>query len=46
LLDGTYGDTKQLSEGYQTAKKVLFDRFLKLDRGRWVRKPPEEEMFH
>jgi len=46
LVSDTYGETKQVADGYQTAKKVLFDRFLKLDRGRWVRKPPEEEMFH
>ncbi|XP_003741930.1 double-stranded RNA-specific editase 1-like [Galendromus occidentalis] len=46
LVGPTYGDTKQSADGYQNAKKVLFDRFLKLDRGRWVRKPPEEEMFH
>ncbi|XP_064476436.1 double-stranded RNA-specific adenosine deaminase-like isoform X2 [Ornithodoros turicata] len=46
LLDKTYGETKDSALGYQGAKKVLFERFLKLDRGRWVRKPPEEEMFH
>lgn len=46
LLRKTYGETKDAALGYQGAKKVLFERFLKLDRGRWVRKPPEEEMFH
>lgn len=46
LLRKTYGETKDSALCYQGAKKVLFERFLKLDRGRWVRKPPEEEMFH
>lgn len=46
ILRKTYGETKESALGYQSAKKVLFERFLKLDRGRWVRKPPEEEMFH
>lgn len=46
LLSKTYGETKDSALSYQGAKKVLFERFLKLDRGRWVRKPPEEEMFH
>ncbi|KAL1478496.1 hypothetical protein MTO96_016189 [Rhipicephalus appendiculatus] len=46
LLCKTYGETKDSALCYQGAKKVLFERFLKLDRGRWVRKPPEEEMFH